>query len=119
MAVRRLKSYTGQTGYVYQYYFVGSRPSRNSAVAGTEYIFDVTADRKTMFAVTVAIRRESLEGWALTHGRQLSGTEQYASAKMRLFQAFDNVEKMMEDGRHLQVDSGNIEELLAPLELDG
>ena len=25
MTVRRMKTYTGQTGYVYQYYFVGQR----------------------------------------------------------------------------------------------
>ena len=27
MTIRRLKTYTGSQGYVYQYYFVGKRPA--------------------------------------------------------------------------------------------
>ncbi len=55
MTIRRMKTYTGGQGYVYQYYFVGKRlamtnPSRGVA---TEYVFDVTSDRKTTFAVSV------------------------------------------------------------------
>ena len=40
-----------------------------------------------------------------------------AAAKMRLFMAFDEVENMKEAGRSLEINSGNIEELLSPLEL--
>jgi hypothetical protein len=29
MTIRRLKTYTGSQGYVYQYYFVGKRPGRD------------------------------------------------------------------------------------------
>ena len=46
MTVRRLKTYTGSQGYVYQYYFVGKRPAAGVSAA-TEYIFDVSSDRKT------------------------------------------------------------------------
>ena len=55
MTVRRIKTYTGEQGYVYQYYFVGKRAALNStdAKASSEYIFDVTSDRKTTFAVSV------------------------------------------------------------------
>lgn len=113
MTVRRVKSYTGQTGYVYQYYFVGSRPAEH----GTEYIFDVTADRKVMFEVSVLVRADALSAWAAIHERALSGTEQYASAKMRLFLAFDEIPDLKQDGTHLQVTSANIEEVLSPLDL--
>jgi len=114
MTVRRVKSYTGQTGFVYQYYFVGSRELPEGA---TEYIYDVTADRKTIFAVSITMRRDALAQWNANHGRDLTATEQYAAAKMRLFLAFDEVEHMKEEGRSLDIHSGNIEELLAPLEL--
>lgn len=113
MTVRRVKSYTGQTGYVYQYYFVGSRP----AEPGTEYIFDVTSDRKVMFEVSVLVRADALSAWAATHGRTLSGTEQYASAKMRLFVAFDEIPDLKHEGTHLQVTPDNIDEVLSPLDL--
>lgn len=114
MTVRRIKTYTGQTGYVYQYYFVGNREVSGSA---TEYVYDVTSDRKTIFAVSILVRPEAIADWASAHGRALSATERYAAAKMRLFRAFDEIEKMIDDGRNLEVSSENIEELLSPLNL--
>jgi len=117
MTLRRMKTYTGQTGYVYQYYFVGQRealPDDPEAPA-TEYIFDVTADRKTMFAVSVFMKQSALDEWAATHGRRLTGPEQYGAAKLRLFQGFDEVEKMQADGRRLTIEGVAIEPLLEQL----
>ncbi len=115
--VRRMKTYTGATGYVYQYYFVGKRPAAPPASGATEFIFDVTADRKTTFATSVFLKPEALAAWDAGHGRRLSETEQYAAAKMRLLQAFDEIEHMVEHGRRLIIDCENIEELLEPLGL--
>lgn len=113
--VRRMKTYTGATGYVYQYYFVGKRPAAPPEIGATEFIFDVTADRKTTFATSVFLKPEALDAWAAAHGRQLTETEQYAAAKMRLLHGFDEVEDMIEHGRRLMIDAENIEELLEPL----
>src|SRR5580698_2889006 len=88
--VRRMKSYTGGQGYVYQYYFVGQRPTLEnpqksaSPNEATEYIFDVTSDRKTTFAVSVFFPKSVAGGWAQAHGRNLTEAEQYAAAKLRL-----------------------------------
>ena len=93
MTLRRMKTYTGQTGYVYQYYFVGKRqalPNEADAPA-VEFIFDVTADRKTMFAVSVFLKESALDEWEAKHGRALTDSEQYAAAKLRLFQGFDGI----------------------------
>ncbi len=114
--VRRMKTYTGATGYVYQYYFVGKRAALGAS--GTEFIFDVTADRKTTFATSVRLHPEALRTWAGQHGRELTETEQYAAAKMRLLRGFDEIESMIEHGRSLLVDAANIEELLEPLGLE-
>ena len=119
MTVRRMKTYTGETGYVYQYYFVGKRcalPEAPEAPA-TEFIFDVTPDRKTMFAVSVFVKPGALAVWAAAHGRGLTETEQYGAAKMRLFRGFDQIERLKDEGRHLLIESADIEELLAPLNL--
>jgi len=114
--VRRMKTYTGATGYVYQYYFVGKRPAAPPAEGpAIEFIFDVTADRKTTFATSVFFKLEALRAWGAAHGRELTETEQYAAAKMRLLRAFDEIEHMIEHGRRLVVDGENIEELLEPL----
>jgi len=114
MTVRRMKTYTGQTGYVYQYYFVGKREALADApeAPATEYIFDITPDRKTMFAVSIFVRREALAAWAAQHGRPLTDSEQYAAAKMRLFQALDEIENLRSSSRRLPVDAGNVAELL-------
>jgi hypothetical protein len=116
MTLRRLKTYTGETGFVYQYYFVGRRPALHEAA--TEYVFDVTSDRKTTFAVSIFLLENAVTTWEQTHGRKLVEAEYYASAKMRLFQAFDEVEDLMQEGRHLAIGPQDMEDLLAKLGLD-
>ena len=118
MAIRRIKSYTGQTGFVYQYYYVGKRAALDPARANsTEYVFDVTADRRTMFAVSIFVSREALERWAEQHGRSLTETEQYAAAKMRLLQAFDEVRDLIQGTRQFTIDPEDIGALLEQLDL--
>jgi hypothetical protein len=113
MTLRRLKTYAGSQGFVYQYYFVGKRPSATSE--GNEYIFDVTSDRKLTYAVTILFPRQVAAEWVETHGRSLSDSEQYAAVKMRLFRAFDEVEDMQAQGRQLRIDSHSLEKSLASL----
>jgi hypothetical protein len=117
MVVRRMKTYTAATGYVYQYYFVGKREAQAGEVEGpaTEFVFDVTPDRKTTYAASVFLLKRALDAWAAAHGRSLSDTEQYAAAKLRLFQGFDEVEDFAHSGRHLVIDAANLEELLGTL----
>lgn len=120
MTVRRVKTYTGGQGYVYQYYFVGSRPAlaNSPEPAATEYVFDVTSDRKTTFSVSVFLRAEAAADWASRHGRKLTDAEQYAAVKMRLFQAFDEIEDMLGQGRELVVDEPALARALESLGLD-
>jgi hypothetical protein len=117
MSVRRMKTYTGGQGYVYQYYFVGQRPSRAGTdnVVAREYVFDVTADRKIMFSVSVLVREDALTNWAHQHGRHLTEAEEYGAVKMRLFQGFDEIENMQRDGRILLLDSAVLQEVLLTL----
>jgi len=117
MTLRRMKTYTGEQGYVYQYYFVGKRPAMAGqfGAPATEYIFDVTSDRKTTFSISVFLGKDVLEKWEKAHGRNLTEAEQYASVKMRLFKAFDEIEDVMSNGRQLGVDAEVLEEVLASL----
>jgi hypothetical protein len=113
MTIRRLKTYAGSQGFVYQYYFVGKRLA--AASDGNEYIFDVTSDRKLTYAVSILFSRQVEAAWAASHGRSLSDSERYAAVKMRLFRAFDELEDMQGHGRLLQIDSPSLEESLASL----
>ena len=117
IAPRRMKTYTGGQGYVYQYYFVGKRAAlaNDPANPATEYIFDVTSDRKTTFAVSLFLPQSVVSGWAAAHGRSLTDAEQYGAVKMRLFQAFDEIEDMTTKGRRLIVDAATLEQVLTTL----
>jgi hypothetical protein len=115
--VRRLKTYTGGQGYVYQYYFVGKRaalPDSGEASA-TEYIFDVTSDRKLTFAVSVFLSRAAVAQWSTAHARSLTEAEQYGAVKMRLFRAFDEVDNMLAEGRRLTIPAAQLDDLLQAL----
>ena|ERR1700678_3622785 len=120
MTIRRMKTYTGGQGYVYQYYFVGKRAAmiNSSQENATEYVFDATSDRKTTFAVSVFLTEDAIKGWSAAHGRTLTEAEQYGAVKMVLFQAFDEIENMMVDGRQLFVSPETLEQVLAILGVD-
>ncbi len=115
--VRRLKTYTGAQGYVYQYYFVGKRPALadDPEAPAVEFIFDVTSDRKLPYAVSVFLPEASLASWSKVHGRALNDAEQYAAAKTRLFRAFDELEDVKGQGRRLSIDAALLEEALGSL----
>ena len=120
MTVRRMKTYTGGQGYVYQYYFVGKRtaPVETSPKPAIEYVFDITSDRKTTYAVSVLMEQEAVAAWTRSHGRAPTDAEEYGAAKIRLFKAFDEVENMMREGRRLLIDAGTLEEAFTALGVD-
>jgi hypothetical protein len=115
--VRRVKTYTGAQGYVYQYYFVGKRPALvdDPEAPATEFVFDVTSDRKLTYAVSVFLPDSTRDEWGGVHGRPLSDAEQYAAVKLRLFRAFDELEDVKAHGRRLSIDTALLEEALSSL----
>jgi hypothetical protein len=117
MTVRRLKTYTGAQGYVYQYYFVGKRPALpdDPQAPAKEFVFDVTSDRKLTYSVSVFLPESTLAAWSQRHGRALNEAEQYAAVKLRLFRAFDELEDVKSEGRRLTIDTALLEEALSSL----
>ena len=117
MTTRRLKTYAGTQGYVYQYYFVGQRVAMadDPEAPATEFVFDVTSDRKLTYAVSVFLPEKAVAAWMQAHARPLSDTEKYAAAKLRLFRAFDEVEDLKTHGRRLVTDAALLEEALTSL----
>ena len=116
-AVRRVKSYSAATGYVYQYYFYEVEKALRGVSSGTEYVYMVSVDRKRAFPVKVFVVKDALEKWSARTGQQLTGTEEYALAKMRLIQAFDEIEGLAEKPPELAVDDTNLDNLLSQLDL--
>lgn len=116
--MRRQKTYSAQSGYVYQYYYEGHRPFRREDGEGTEYVFDVSADRKNSSPVSVFVNNESVRAWEEKHGRTLAATERYATAKMALFQAFDERGHPGLMKQDIRVRAADIEAILEGLGID-
>ena len=81
---QREKSYSSSSGAVYQYIFKG--------MAGKSHVFDVSADRASSFEVRIELPESALEACAARMGSPLRWNEEYALAKLCLFQAFDRAE---------------------------
>lgn len=116
---RRYKSYAGETGVSYLYFFDARRRviRPEGQGAGSDYTFVVTADQNPPFALRVFVSDRALGAWRAAHGRDLDPNEQYAAAKMRLFRAFDEHEQLSEERLSLVVDETNIGELLETIDL--
>jgi len=116
--VRRRKTYAGDTGYVYEYYYEGYRVSDRSGRLGVEHIFTVSSDRRNWFPVPVFLEDAAVAGWERRRGRELNMTERYAIVKMALFRAFDDREKprLMRTG--VTVGTDQIDPLLEALGID-
>jgi hypothetical protein len=116
-AVRRQKTYSAQSGYVYQYYYEGKREAGAGPDEATEFVFAISADRKTWTPVSVLVSRSALRDWEGAHQRELNSTEQYAIAKMSLFQAFDERPSPAQMKDEVRVRSADVEVIVENLEL--
>jgi hypothetical protein len=61
--VRRHKSYSAASGYVYQYFYEGYR----AAGPETEFVFQASADRKAFFPVSVVLPDAVAAQWEREH----------------------------------------------------
>jgi hypothetical protein len=115
-SVRRQKTYSAQSGYVYQYFYEGHRVM--SGERGIEYVFNVSADRSSSSDVSVLLCEEATLAWEKEYGRTLSATERYAIAKMALFQAFDERETPEALREAIRITPNEVRALLATLNID-
>ncbi len=84
-----MKTYSAQSGYVFQYFYEGQRPFHAGADRGTEFVFSLSHDRKAWHPASVLMSDLAVRAWEQAHARELASTERYAVAKLALFQAFD------------------------------
>jgi hypothetical protein len=116
-AVRRMKTYSAQSGYVYQYFYEGHRSFDAGGERELEFVFQVSADRKTWSDLSVLVGASAVGDWEKAHARELSPTERYAMAKMALFQAFDEREGPAQMREHVRVRNADIDGIVETLGL--
>jgi hypothetical protein len=109
----RLKTYSAETGYVYQYTFAGQRAGRR----GTEYVFDVSRDRTSKFRASVFVGDPGTRSWQEAHGRELISGERYAIAKLAL-QRFLDSRETGSDAVEITPGADEVEQILADLGRD-
>jgi len=68
--VRRLKNYSAQSGYVYQYYYEGQRESRAADGSCHEFVFRISADCKNWHESSVLVMHAALRAWEQQHARE-------------------------------------------------
>ena len=113
-ATPRQKTYSAMSGYAYQYYYQGQR----EVSEGIEFVFDVSADRKTSFPLSIVVSDAALAQWEQAHERKLGSNERYAVAKLALFRAFDETDTPKGLLKPVRVDAKQVGELLETLGVD-
>lgn len=111
--VRRLKTFQAQSGYVYEYFYEG----RREAAGATEFVFSVSADKKTPISVSVVVETLAISRWEQAN-RPVRDPERYAIAKMALFEAFDARETPAALREPVRVGDAGVASALASLDLD-
>ena len=82
----RKKTYSAETGYVYQYLYKGFR----IATSGVQFVFEATQGRAE-FQITVLLTNTALAECETVVGREILHQEHYAIVKMAIFAAFNRV----------------------------
>ncbi len=77
----------------------------------------ISLDRKQVFPLRIFVKQSAVDKWGRFVGRALSGTEEYAVAKLRLFQALDESQELETKRPELIVDESNLDALLSQLDL--
>lgn len=109
----RVKTYSAETGYVYQYVYRGYR--RMADGRGDEHVFAANRDRTGDFQVTIYLLDSELAECIGAIGRELIGAEHYALVKMTLFAALDEFRDTSDFQKPLIPDAAVMEEHLRAL----
>jgi hypothetical protein len=115
LAVRapRLKTYSAQSGFVYQYLLA----AEEHAGGARRYRFDLSANRGVHSFVTIELADEVNWRWQQTRNRELSPTECYAMAKMKFFETLDSSELALTKDAAVSVSEPDMDWIAATLEL--
>jgi hypothetical protein len=116
--VRRQKTYSAESGYVYQYCYEGQRMATRGGEQGTQFVFSIHPARGDSFYTSIWVSANALLEWERSHGRELRGNERHAVAKMALFRAFDERESPQAMRVEVTVGPGAVAPLLAAVGIE-
>ena len=112
----RPRTYSADSGYVYQYWFAGFRPVKRAGEGYIEYVFEVTGARESPSAVSVLLAEGRLPAWTGTQ-RELTASERYGIAKLCLKRALDSFPDPKTLSPQVVPSKSDVEEVAATLDL--
>jgi hypothetical protein len=85
----REKTYSADSGYVYQYVLSSFRQYRRGGEDCHEYVFQVRGGRSGATDIAVILKSSVLQQWEREHDREFSASERYGIAKITLKRQLD------------------------------
>lgn len=86
----RIKTYSAESGYVYQYVFRGYRFTQHPS--SKEFVFEVQGSIAASIRVSIQLQEAELQVCSQRIERPLLPAEEYAIAKLALFAGFDEAD---------------------------
>ena len=88
----RQKTYSAESGYVYQYVLLSFRQHKRGGEDLHEYTFEVSGAPGRTWSIAVILRSSVLHTWIREHDREFSASERYGIAKITLKRELDTAE---------------------------
>ena len=88
----RQKTYSAESGYVYQYVLLSFRNHRSGGEDLHEYTFEVSGRPGKMSNISIVLKESVLHTWMRGHDREFSASERYGIAKITLKRELDSAE---------------------------
>jgi hypothetical protein len=112
----RPRTWSAESGYVYEYQFAGLRRVRQGSESVIEYVFEVSGGRGPKTPLSVILREERLAAWT-GRARELTASERYGIAKICLKRALDRFPAPDAMQRELHPDAAELREIADTLDL--
>jgi hypothetical protein len=107
----RQKTYSAESGYVYQYVLSSFRQHRKAGEDLHEYTFEVNSAPGRTSTIAVILKSSVLHTWIREHDREFSPSERYGIAKITLKRALDSAENPAALPPSVSPDVGQIDDI--------
>jgi hypothetical protein len=107
----RQKTYSADSGYVYQYVLLSFRQHRRGGEELHEYTFEVSGGPGRKSNIAVILRSSVLHTWIRDHDREFSASERYGIAKITLKRELDSAENPASLPASVSPDVGQVDDI--------
>ena len=107
----RQKTYSADSGYVYQYVLSSFRQHRRVGEDLHEYTFEVSGGPGRKSSVAIVLKSSVLHTWIREHDREFSASERYGIAKIALKRELDSAEDPSSLAADVSPDAAQVDDI--------